>query len=424
MSLISQHLNFCTFVIVIARFARLCKNDPRQLCEIPMAIGLNLAPQHRVYAGFCLHAITMGSIFPRMPDIKQAMNIGEGALGLSLIGVPTGTLLALAFATPFVERLGFRRTLLSAIPLVALTYAIAIHAIGPQSFFALLIPVGFLIGCVEIVLNVEADRTEALIKRRIMNRSHSFWSIGFFSAGLFGAAMAHLGVTPQVQLAILVPIIVVAVALLLGKFQPAPTRSVETGQDRPKFALPTWPVLVLVAVTMSAMIMEGAGIDWSAIYMRTLFSSGPFIAGVAVAVVALSQAIGRFFADGFVETHSPSSVARFLAGIMLAGVIMVFFSPAPAISLTGFALIGLGTSVMFPLGVSAAAQMTDRPSAINVASFVQIAFVMFLIGPPLLGGVAEHWGIRWAFGIGAPLAVLSLLTASTLGNNSRAEVVA
>jgi MFS family permease len=79
---------------------------------------------------------------------------------------------------------------------------------------------------------------------------------------------------------------------------------------------------------------------------------------------------------------------------------------------------------MFPLAVSAAAQMTDRPSAINVASFVQIAFVMFLIGPPLLGGVAEHWGIRWAFGIGAPLAVLSLLTASTLGNKSRAELVA
>src|SRR5260221_8106630 len=141
-----------------------------------MKIGLTLAPQYRVYAGFFLHAITMGSIFPRMPDIKQTMNVGEETLGFSLIGVPVGTLLALTFATPFIERLGFRSTLLSAIPLVALVYAIAIHAVGPLSFFALLIPVGLLIGCVEIVLNVEADRTEALIKRRIMNRSHSFWS--------------------------------------------------------------------------------------------------------------------------------------------------------------------------------------------------------------------------------------------------------
>lgn len=389
-----------------------------------MAIGLNLAPQHRVYAGFFLHAITMGSIFPRMPDIKQSMNIGEGTLGLSLIGLPVGTLLALTFATPFVERLGFRRTLLSAIPVVALMYAIAVHAIGPQSFFALLMPVGFLIGCVEIVLNVEADRTEAMIKRRIMNRSHSFWSIGFFSSGLFGAAVAQLGVSPQVHLAFIVPIIAIGVALLLGQFQPAPTRSVETTKDRPKFALPTLPILALVAVTLSGVLMEGAGMDWSAIYMHNIFNSSPFIAGIAVAIVALSQAITRFFADGFVEAHSPSSVARVLSGVLLAGVVVVFFSPAPAVSLVGFALLGIGTSVMWPLAVSTAAQMIDRPSAINVAAFVQVAFVIFLVGPPLLGSVAEHWGIRWAFGIGAPLAVLSLLTANTFGKKPPAKVMA
>jgi MFS family permease len=84
-------------------------------------------------------------------------------------------------------------------------------------------------------------------------------------------------------------------------------------------------------------------------------------------------------------------------------------------ALVGFALIGMGTSVIFPLAMSAAAQRTDRPAATNVAALAQISFVAFLLGPPLLGYVAEHFGIRWSFGIGLPLVVLSLLTANALG---------
>ena len=380
-----------------------------------MTFGLNLSPAHRVYAGFCLHAITMGGIFPRLPDIRAALHLGEGTLGFSLIGVPAGTLLAFTFATPFLERLGFRRGLLAAISLVAIIYALAVHAVGPKSLFAMLVPIGFLIGCIEIMLNVEADRTEAMVGRRIMNRAHSFWSFGFFITGIIGAGAAQMGLSPQLHLGLMVPVILAAVALTLGKFEPAPTRVVESGQARPRFALPTVPILLLVTVTISAMLMEGAGIDWSAIYMRNVFNSSPFIAGFAVATVALSQAIARFFADGFVEKHSPAGVARLLSVVMFAGIMMLFFSQSQTVSLLGFALVGVGTSVMFPLAISAAAQMTDRPSAINVASFVQIAFVIFLFGPPLLGGIAEKYGIQWAFAIGAPLAVLSLMTAGALG---------
>ena len=90
---------------------------------------------------------------------------------------------------------------------MALAYAIAVHAPGPLALFLLLIPIGLMIGSVEIILNVEADRTEFMLGRRIMNRAHSFWSIGFFGAGLFGAGVAHLGVSPQLHLALVVPIV-------------------------------------------------------------------------------------------------------------------------------------------------------------------------------------------------------------------------
>lgn len=255
------------------------------------------------------------------------MGIEDGTLGLSLIGTPIGTLTALTLATPLLERVGFRRALLALVPLVALAYAIAVHAPGPLALFLMLFPVGLMIGSVEIMLNVEADRTEFLVKRRIMNRAHSFWSMGFFGAGLFGAALAHLGISPQLHLALIVPIVAISMALFLGGYQPAPSRFAGTGEKAPVLARPTLPILVLVAVTLSAMLMEGASIDWSAIYMRTVFDSGPFVAGFTVALFAFSQATTRFFADSFVDRHSPSGVARVLLVMMAGGVLIVFSRP-------------------------------------------------------------------------------------------------
>ena len=324
-----------------------------------MSVGFNLAPQQRVFAAFAIYAFCMGNIFPRLPDIQRSMDVEEGPLGLALIGAPVGTLIALTFATPLLEGIGFRKGLLFGIPLLAVLYAIAALASSPLVFFALLVPAGLTLGSIEIMVNLEADRTEHLVGFRIMNRSHAFWSIGFFSAGLFGAAMGQLGISPQLHLAIVVPIGIVAVVLFLGGYQPSPHRTGGNTDVAPRFAAPTAAILVLVAVTLCAMLMEGASLDWSAIYMRDVFESGPFLSGFAVAIFAFSQAAMRFFADSFVERHSPAGVARVLLAILFISILVVCFSPSPALSLLGFAGMGVGTSAIFPLAVSAAAQRTD-----------------------------------------------------------------
>ncbi len=295
-----------------------------------MSFGLRLPQHHRVFAAFGLHAFAMGHIFPRMPDIKVAMNVAEGTLGLSLLGLPLGTLLTLTFAAPILERIGFRQSLLVIMPLVSIIYAIAAHATNPAVFFLLLIPIGMSIGCIEIVINVEADRTEAVIGRRIMNRAHAFWSFGFFGAGIFGAVMGQLGVLPQIHLALIAPISLAAILLLLGDFQPAPTRVDESDGKKPKFARPTGAIMVLVGVSLSAMLLEGAGIDWSAIYMRNIFSSGPFVAGFAVAIVALAQALTRLVVDSYIDKYSPARIARVLLWILAAGVVCVVIKVSPS----------------------------------------------------------------------------------------------
>ena len=380
-----------------------------------MKFGLDLPPQQRVFGGFFVYSFCMGSLPPRLPDLQRMMQIEEGALGFGLIGAAAGTLVSLSFSGPILERIGYRRSILTMIPLLALLYPIASFAGGPLSFFLLLFPVGIVIGGIEIILNLEADRTEHKIGRRIMNRAHAFWSFGFFSAGIISALVAQSGLSPQIHLFLMVPLVIAGVALILGRFDPAPHRTGTSDEKPPHFAVPTMAIMVLVAVTLSAMIMEGAGIDWAAIYMRDVFSASPFLSGFAVALGAGAQAVTRFFADPFVERYSPTAVSRVLLGVLGAGVLLVFFAPGDWLALVGFALMGVGTSVIFPLAMSAAAQLTDRPAPTNVASLAQISFVAFLLGPPLLGYIAEYFGIRWSFGIGLPLVILSIVCAGALG---------
>jgi MFS family permease len=384
-----------------------------------MSFGLPLSPARRVFASFAIYSFAMGNIFPRIGDVQQQMGVTTGALGLGLIGAPVGTLVAFSFATPLLERIGFRVSLLASIPLVALLYAIAVQAPDPVALFFLLLPVGAVIGCVEIIVNTEADRTEHLVGFRIMNRAHAFWSIGFFAAGLFGAQMAAWGVSPQLQLALNVPLVVVASGLCLWDYQPAPPRPGAGAAAAPHFAAPTMAIMVIVVVTIPAMLLEGASMDWSAIYMRDTFAAGPFLAGIAVACFAASQGLMRFFADGFVDRHSPAVVARVLLLVLLGGCLVVTLSPFPYLSLAGFAAMGMGTSAIFPLAMSAAAQRHDRSAAINIAALAQFSFMMFLLGPPLLGHVAQSFGMRTAFGLSLPLIALSIACAGALGTDRR-----
>src|SRR3569833_874021 len=221
-----------------------------------MIYGPNPPPHFRVFAAFAGNAFSMGNIFPRLPDIQHQMGVTEGALGLGLIGTPLGTLISLTFLAPVLERIGFRRVLLTGIVLLAILYAVAVQAPNPIVFFFLLIPVGLVIGCIEMVINTEADRVEHQVGFRIMNHSQAFRSINFFAAGLFGAWVAQLGISPQVHLMIVIPMGIVGVAVLIGRFEAAPHRAGGNTEAAPRVARPTGAIMILVAVSLAAMLLE------------------------------------------------------------------------------------------------------------------------------------------------------------------------
>src|SRR5436190_13533535 len=248
-----------------------------------MKFGLDLAPHHKVFGAFAIYSFTMGNIFPRFADLRHFMGVENGAFGLGLIGAPVGTLISLTFAPPLLEKIGYRRAILFLIPILSLWYALATLAPSPLWFFVLLVPVGLTIGCIEIILNLEADRTEHMVGHRIMNRAHSFWSFGFFAAGLVGGAITQSGVSPQRHVFGMIPVTIVLTALVMGRFDPAPART-GSHADEPKFAAPTFGTMALVAVTLAAQATEGGYMDWSVIYMHDLYQSVPFTAALAVTV--------------------------------------------------------------------------------------------------------------------------------------------
>ena len=125
-------------------------------------------PAHvRVFAAFYLYAFALGGFFPRLAEIQRSMGVAEGALGFALIGAAVGTMVSLTFGSRVIERVGYRRILITLLPAVATFYAIAAWATGPVMLFCTLLPVGLAIGAIEQVVNIEADRVEHQIGRRI-----------------------------------------------------------------------------------------------------------------------------------------------------------------------------------------------------------------------------------------------------------------
>jgi hypothetical protein len=280
-------------------------------------------------------------------------------------------------------------------------------------FFLALLTAGLSVGALEVAVNLEADRVEFGLKQRIMNRSHAFWSLGFFATGLCGAVMAQLGVSVVFHFASFgLLVAVLAVFSFSGFIQAPPRPSSDTATQH--FVRPSAAIMVLVCLTLSAMLAEGSAIDWSVIYMRDIFATLPLVNGLALTLTAFFQFITRYFADGLVDQYGPRRVACICLWIMLAGVILVVGAPAWQVALFGFACLGAGSSVIFPLAMSAAAQLKDRPAAVNVAALAQISFVVFLLAPPLLGLLAEYIGIRFVFAICMPLTLLSLFSLQSL----------
>jgi MFS family permease len=373
-----------------------------------------MRPHHRIYGVFFIFALSMGALLSRLPDLQRQLGLTEGQLGLTLIAMSCGALVALTFSGKLIARhtarTGVFVTIFGASALYALVPFMPSAALVAPLFFV----AGLFAGAVEVIVNLEADRLEAQLGYRIMSRTHGMWSLGFFVTALISAGVRQLGVPMQIHLLVALIVVVIAGLVVFWGIENAPLRPDSHEGETPLIAFPTWGLAALCIIGAAPLLAEGAGVDWSAIYMRDVFAVEPFVGGLSITIFSLFMAIARLTMDGVVDRYSPRAVAATLLLIAIAGLVLVALAPHEYVALVGFALTGIGCSAVYPLAVSAAAQRTDRPASVNVASLGQMTFVVFFLGPPLLGFVAERSGIRTSYWVVVPTLVAALLVIRAL----------
>ncbi|HWV20731.1 MAG TPA: MFS transporter [Devosia sp.] len=367
----------------------------------------------RIVALFFTHALAAGAIHTRIPDLQLAMGLSEGQLGLVLMGQPLGALSMFLFSSAIIERFGPRRAILAVLPIVIITAALASVLLNPIALFTLLAFNGLGFSLSNIAMNVEADRVEAATDARVMNTCHGVWSVGFLLTSLLGATLRGLHVDPAIHLWALAPVLIVLLLVVVVPMPVMPPRP-HSGERVKKLALPTWATLGLVAFGLGAGLTEGASRAWSIIYLRDSFDVPPFVESLALPALLAAMATGRLLADRVIDRFGPVRVARLLSGLAIAGMVLIVLSPNAYLALLGFVVLGMGICVLYPLMLSAAARIGDRPASQNVAATTLIFQLVNLGAPALIGAVAQGLGVRLAFAMLIPLLVLTFMMAGRL----------
>jgi MFS family permease len=359
---------------------------------------------------FALQPVALGSWLPMIPQVQLALGLGPAKLALALLGMPAGTLVTLLFAGRLASALGARATIICGFIVYLLAMPLPAWTSGVTALFLTLALAGGAMSILELGMNLKADEIEKTGGRLIMSTCHGFWSAGIMLGSLIGSAFAAYGV--PANLAVTVTAAAIApLALLTAKGLPL-QRSIEgpAAADRAKASrYPGRTLLGISIFTFGITMTEGAMADWSAIYLRDIFAAAGGTGGMGYAVFAAMVAVGRFGGDVLKARFGAVKTAQSCGLSALAGLLIIVAAPVAALAFFGFALTGFGVSAAFPLAVTAAAQLNDRPSASSVAILSFVALSGFLIGPPIIGFAAEHSNMRIGLAMLLPALALSFL---------------
>jgi len=371
-------------------------------------------------AVFFLQAFAGSGVFARLAEIQTGMHASAAELGLALLGGDVGTFLCLPFSGRWVERVGTRLTLLVGIPIVALCGALSALAWRPEVFFVVAIGAGVSFTLTNVAMNVEADRVEAATGRRILNRCHGIWSLGFVASSLVATAATAGGISPAIHLFAVMPLVLAATVVIVLPFSESPPRPQSGAPARP-FAMPSRATLLIIAFMLSSIWLEAGSRTWSIIFTRDVFHPAEWVATLTLPIAIGGAVVGRLFADRWIERFGPAPVAAALSAVSFVGLALLVLGLSVPLTFVAFALIGVGVSSSFPQTVSAAARLGDRPAAENVAALVLVSSVVLLLVPPVIGFTASAWGIRASFGFILPLPILAVVLARNLGSRQKSD---
>jgi MFS family permease len=348
---------------------------------------------------FLLNGFAYASWLSRIPTIRDRLELSASGVGLLLLCLSLGTLVALPVSGAVVERAGARNTVVGGVALVvtglsllaggALVGSVPLAGIGLFAY-------GVGTSTWDVAMNVEAATLERRLGRAVMPRFHAGYSLGTILGAALGAAGAAGGAPIGWQLVATGALVATTVPLATRRFLRGTTA--DTGRDRSSGSrsFAAWRerrTLLIGLVVLAFALSEGLANDWLALTLVDAYGTTTTVGAVTLAVFVSAMTLGRTFGGGAVDRWGRVAVLRVTGGLVALGALAVAVSPHPAGAVAGAVLWGLGASLGFPLGMTAAGE-EEHHAAARVSVVSSIGYTAFLGGPPLAGLLADAFGFR------------------------------
>lgn len=367
---------------------------------------------------FAVHGAVTGSFAARVPWVADHVGVGVGGLGVALLMPGIGATLAM----PLSARLSHRFDLRALVRVLILVWCAALLLPAlPTSLVllcAVLVLFGASAGVADVAMNAQAVLVERGYRRSVMSGLHGSWSLG----GLVGSGVAALAARANLDARIhfLVTAVVLGLIALVAATRLLPHKPEPEADAPPAFALPSKTILPIGLVGLCAVFAEGAGLDWSAVFVRDLLDQPASTAALTVAIFSVSMAAARFAGDWVVHRLGPVTTVRLAASCATAGALTVVLAPVAAAAIAGFALLGIGISVVVPLAFAAAGRIGAHPGR-SIAAVAGIAYGSGLVAPGVIGGIAHLSSLSVSFGLVVALTAVMGFGAGALRPKAPAE---
>ena len=352
---------------------------------------------------FFIAGFTFASWASRIPDIKTQLQLSDAGLGAVLFALPVGLMTGLPFAGSLVSKFGSRKMMITG----ALLYPFCLTFIGlvstPWELAGVLFLFGFCSNLLNISINTQAVGVEGSYNKSVMASFHGIWSVAGFSGAAVGTFLISQGFNPFAHFWI---ICISAFLLVLISYKYVLPQDA-AHKSQPIFAKPDSALLKLGLIAFCCMVAEGTMFDWSGVYFEKVVEAPRDLMTLGYLAFMSTMAGGRFAGDWLANKLGKKTMLQ-LSGIVIAiGLLTAVVFPTIITATIGFLLVGLGVSSVVPLVYGEAGKSTTMSPGVALAAVSTIGFLGFLIGPPVIGFIAQASSLRWSFTL---IAVLGFCT--------------
>jgi MFS family permease len=334
---------------------------------------------------FFVNGAVIGTWVGHIPWVQERFDFSKSTLGLVILAMAIGVIVALPIMGQAIVRLGSVRATRLAGTVCVLVLPLPLLAPEPWLLPLALIALGASSGAMDVSMNAHGVAVERNLHRPVMSSLHAGWSFGGLAGAALVAAAGGLGLDPRAETLIATGLLLLLLVACLQRLGPGSA----TAEAPAGFVRPTRSVVVLAILCLIVMVTEGAMADWGGIYLTRDLGTSTAAAALAFAAFSGGMTTARVFGDWL--NHRLGAATLFQGGSALAGLALgaMLLAGEPALAIVGFFLVGIGVANGVPLVFSAAGHAPGRESGPNIAAVSSMGSIGFLAGPPFIGFFAE-----------------------------------